>query len=326
MAITSNVTSTNAVLSGLLPVYFEKRMLPRLYANLQFYRLGQIRSIPRNQGKTIVFNRPVKFGAKTTPLTEGATPAQSNASSEIVSGTVKQYGDWVSKSDFADMTLLDLDWMAEEFEYSARLTIDQLIRNELRASASAVVTAEAGVSSDTTMQAEFLRRIRAFLTQQDVPGLFDGGTRFAYFVSPEASYDLMADTSAGGWHDSVKQAAGDVHKDTYINGFLREMLGFRLYETTNLFVSSKASGGGTATYTECLGFGRDAYGVVQIAGGGGGNLSNPQVIMQPLGSGGTEDPLRQRATLGWKVAMLPLYLGTTSDAKRAFLRRTRTTF
>jgi len=138
VAITSNVTSTNAVLSGLLPVYFEKRMLPRLYANLQFYRLGQIRSIPRNQGKTIVFNRPVKFGAKTTALTEGATPAQSNASSEIVSGTVKQYGDWVSKSDFADMTLLDLDWMAEEFEYSARLTIDQLIRNELRASASAL--------------------------------------------------------------------------------------------------------------------------------------------------------------------------------------------
>ncbi len=321
MPITANVINTNAMLSGLLPVYFEKRMLPRLYANLQLYKLGQQRSIPRNQGKTIVFNRPVKFGAKTTALTDGTTPTQGNASSEIVSGTVKQYGDWVAKSDFADMTLLDLDWMADEFEYSARLTIDTLIRNEYNASASAVTTAVASISSSLTFQAENLRRLRGMLAVNDVPGLFDGGTRYALFIEPNTAYDLMADTSAGGWHDSVKQASPK--DENYINGFLRELLGFRVYESTNVFTSSVASGGGSATYADVMAFGQDAYGVVQIAGGGGGNLANPQVIMQPLGSGGTEDPLKQRATLGWKMAFLPLYLGTTSDAKRGLVRHVR---
>lgn len=41
--------------------------------------------------------------------------------------------------------------------------------------------------------------------------------------------------------------------------------------------------------------GDDAYGVTEVTGGG------LQHIVKPLGSGGTEDPLNQRATAGWKA-------------------------
>jgi N4-gp56 family major capsid protein len=41
--------------------------------------------------------------------------------------------------------------------------------------------------------------------------------------------------------------------------------------------------------------GQDAYGIVDISGG------NAENIRQAFGSGGTADPLRQRATIGWKM-------------------------
>ena len=44
-------------------------------------------------------------------------------------------------------------------------------------------------------------------------------------------------------------------------------------------------------------FGRDAYGVVDVEGKGA-----VQLIVKPHGSGGTTDPLDQRATVGAKVA------------------------
>lgn len=327
MSISASTITTNQ--TTLLPVWFEKRMLDRLRANLQLYKMGQQRSIPRNYGKTIVFNRPVRYGAKTTPLTEGITPNQSQTSSELVSGTVKIYGDWVAKSDLMTMTAIDLDWISQEFEYSARLTIDQLIRDEYRASASAVTTAEAAVSSAATagLVAEHLRRLYSMLRAQDVPGVFDAGNRYALVIHPSNTYDLMVDTSAGGWHDIFKEGGADSTpgKEGYINGFLRDLFGFRIFESTNVFTSSKASSTDTVPYSDIMAFGKDAFGVVQVQGGGGGNLANPQVIVKPLGSGGTEDPLNQRATIGWKVIFLPLFLATTSDAKRGFLRHERYT-
>jgi N4-gp56 family major capsid protein len=318
--IASAFSTGTSTIASLLPVWYEKSMLERLRANLQLLPLGQKRSIPRNYGKTIVFNRPVKFGAKTTALTEGTNPTGNVASSELVSGTVKQYGDWIAKSDLAEMTVLDHGWLAEEFEYSARLTIDTLIANEYRASASAVTVAEASISSQAVMQAENLRRLYSQLRQQDVPGLFDGGRLYAAFIHPANTYDLMSDTSAGGWHDSMKATSVAAQRDPYITGFIRDLLGFRIYESTNVFTSAKASSTGSQSYADVMAFGKDAYGVVQIQGGGGGNLANPQVIAKPLGSGGTEDPLNLKSTIGWKVIFLPLFLTTTSDNKRGFVR------
>ena len=44
-------------------------------------------------------------------------------------------------------------------------------------------------------------------------------------------------------------------------------------------------------------FGKDAYGMVDVAGSGA-----LQIIIKPHGSAGTSDPLDQRATVGAKVA------------------------
>ena len=51
---------------------------------------------------------------------------------------------------------------------------------------------------------------------------------------------------------------------------------------------------GSPVYSTLV-LGRDAYGVTEITGGG------LEMIVKPLGSGGTGDPLNQRSTMGWKA-------------------------
>ncbi len=51
---------------------------------------------------------------------------------------------------------------------------------------------------------------------------------------------------------------------------------------------------GSPVYSTLV-LGRDAYGVTEVTGGG------LEMIVKPLGSGGTGDPLNQRSTMGWKA-------------------------
>lgn len=54
------------------------------------------------------------------------------------------------------------------------------------------------------------------------------------------------------------------------------------------------SSDGSPVYSTLV-LGRDAYGVTEVTGGG------LEMIVKPLGSGGTGDPLNQRSTMGWKA-------------------------
>jgi N4-gp56 family major capsid protein len=45
-------------------------------------------------------------------------------------------------------------------------------------------------------------------------------------------------------------------------------------------------------------YGQDAFGLVKLGGKGKPNI---RIIVKPLGSSGSEDPLDQRGTIAWKV-------------------------
>lgn len=62
----------------------------------------------------------------------------------------------------------------------------------------------------------------------------------------------------------------------------------------DLIVASAGNMTGEPTYATMI-IGQNAYGVVDIEGGG------LQTFVKQLGSGGTEDPLNQRSTVGWKA-------------------------
>lgn len=64
--------------------------------------------------------------------------------------------------------------------------------------------------------------------------------------------------------------------------------------TTDVCYPGEAGAAGRDIYSTLI-LGADAYGTVDIEGGG------IETIVKQLGSSGTADPLNQRATVGWKA-------------------------
>lgn len=57
-------------------------------------------------------------------------------------------------------------------------------------------------------------------------------------------------------------------------------------------------GGGTGEVHATIIYGKDAYGMVRL---GSASKPNIRIIVKPLGSSGSDDPLNQRGTIAWKV-------------------------
>ena len=69
--------------------------------------------------------------------------------------------------------------------------------------------------------------------------------------------------------------------------------------TTNTLKIVPSGGGysGAEVHASII-YGQHAFGMVKLGGKGKPNI---QVIVKPLGSAGSTDPLNQRGTIGWKV-------------------------
>ena len=79
----------------------------------------------------------------------------------------------------------------------------------------------------------------------------------------------------------------------------RRDYGVRFVESTEAKIFAKAGATGTGSdkidvYSTLI-LGANAYGITDVEGGG------LETIVKQLGSGGTADPLNQRATAGWKA-------------------------
>jgi N4-gp56 family major capsid protein len=109
---------------------------------------------------------------------------------------------------------------------------------------------------------------------------------FIVVISPSTHYDL-------------KSVSGFVPVKDYPNTreVLEDEVGsldeFRFIETTNAKVFAGAGSGGVDVHADII-IAQHAYGISQIEG------EALKSIYKPLGSGGTNDPLEQRATQGWK--------------------------
>lgn len=126
-----------------------------------------------------------------------------------------------------------------------------------------------------------LRKLRRTLKNNSVRSLKDG--TFALIIHPHTWYDLMGDATM---RDVIK--ANDA--DRIFNGEVGKYMGFRFVETE--LAPTVAS---TVTVYQSLAVGADFFGKVQLSG------LTAKSIFKATGSGGTEDPLEQRWTQGWKL-------------------------
>ena len=282
-------------LAGLAPsmqTYYDKKLLARLLPMFVHTQFGQKRPVPKNNGKTVDFRRMSGLSAATTPLTEGVTPSGNAITMTNITATISQYGDFVEYSDLVDMVAIDpiLDELADVLGEQASNTLDQIVRDILVAGTSVQyaagrvsrVTVAAG---DNLTVAEIRKAVRTLKRNNAKP--LEGGD-FVAIVEPGATYDLQSDTK---W-EAASQYAGSKQ---IFNGELGRLYGVRFVETSNAKKFAGAGAAGADVYATVV-IGKDAYGLIDIAGSG-----NVQNIVKPIGSSGTSDALNQRGSSGWKV-------------------------
>lgn len=302
MALNTNTTGTvgfpNAV-----AIYYPKLLLDRLEAQLHFDQFGDKKPMPKNVGNEIKWTRYTNFSANTTPLTEGTTPNGLTLASTQISAIPVQYGDFVALSDFLITEAIDpvIEGALDVLAYRAALSMDTIIRNTLHNNVTNQFAGGAANEAATSavMTASEVRKAVFRLKWRDVRPI---GSDYVGIIHPASSFDLQSETATGGWLDLNKYTTtGPLYK-----GEIGKMYGCRFVESSNVQVATGAGSGGVDIVRNFI-MGKGAYGLVELAG------NNLKTIVKQLGSGGTEDPLDQRSTVGYKFAHVTKVL----DAQRA---------
>ena len=290
-------TGENQDLSPEMKTFYDRALLKCAEPNLVHDQFGQKRPIPKGNGKTIEFRKFSSLPKSLTPLTEGVTPVGQKYNVTAITATVAQYGAYIAVSDMLQLTAFDNN-MAEITRIlgsQAGRTSDTLTR-EVLAAGTNVIYADHGkdgndepsdLGADDVLTVQDIKRAVTFLKRNNTQPLQGGD--FVAIVHPDTVYDL--------WNDSKWEEASKYAGSTQIfNGEVGRLYGVRFVETTEAKVwPANDAHGNTVDCYATLVLGADAFGVTSINNGG------IETITKQLGSGGTADPLNQRATIGWKL-------------------------
>ena len=270
--------------------FYDTALLKRCLPLLSFYEDAMKKRIPAGKGTSIEWRKFGSLTPATTPLTEGTTPAGQDLNITAINAKLDQYGDYVVVSDVLDMQAKDpvIAETSELLGEQAGLTVNRIIAEELSKGTNVRYAGnksnrEELVASDV-LTGDMIKKIVRDLRKNNIPTFADG--YYHASISAEQAYDLMSDTATGGWIDVVKYAGAK----KLLTGEIGEFGGVRFKVSSEI---PKAKDG--AVHMGIV-YGKDAYGVPEI----GANAAKPKIIVKAKGSAGTEDPLDQRSSIGWK--------------------------
>ena len=294
----ATTTQTYGNLTAEQKTFYDRTLLSRLLPNLTFLKYGQKRPMPKNEGDTINFRRFNSLAVPEASLTEGVTPDGTTLSITAVTATVAQEGNWVRLSDKISMVGIDpvLTESAALMGENAAKTLETRCAAVIFAgtnqqfaggasSASAITTGKVMNSEEVKKAVRTLRNNNA----EPVEGGYYIG-----FCDPSVAYDLQNDAL---WQDISKYNGAE----NIMKGEIGRIHGVRFILTTMCPTDAETASAGTLHKTLIVG--KDAYGVVDVNGS-----SKPEIIIKPTGSAGTEDPLNQRASVGWKAMAVTVRL------------------
>lgn len=285
--------NTISTLTNENQVFYDTALLKRCLPRLTFYEDGLKKKIPEGKGTSIEWRKFGSLAAATTPLTEGTTPAGQDLNITAITEKLSQYGDFVVVSDVLDMQAKDpvIAETSELLGEQAGLTVNKIIAGVISAGtnvryAGGKTSTDSLTATDVLTGADVKKAVRD-LRKNNIPTFGDG--YYHATISAEQAYDLMSDTANGGWIDVVKYAGAK----KLLTGEIGEYAGVRFVVSSETPVGVGAS---DAAVHKALIYGKDSYGVPEIGSG----AAKPKIIVKGKGSAGTEDPLNQRSSIGWK--------------------------
>lgn len=279
-------TTSSSTLSGLMQIFYDKVFLDRAEMELRYDFGAQKKTMPKNSGKTIYFNRFSPLSVATTALTENTNPSGVDMSSTVVSATIAEYGNYTRVSSLFEMTSLDegLKEHVEVMSQNAGETLDTLIAAELSANATAQIVSgkalTAVAATDTLTGAEIRKAVRTL--KKNKAKTFDDGL-FRAIIPTSAAYDLRGNSE---WLNANTY----VNVDLYKNGQLGVLHGVKFAETNNEIYEAS-----TVNVYHTYVFGKNAYGMLNLAG-----QPEKRIIVKNPGMSDTSNPLDMYSTIGWK--------------------------
>ena len=294
----ATTTQTYGNLTAEQKTFYDRTLLSRLLPNLTFLKYGQKRPMPKNEGDTINFRRFNSLNVPAASLTEGVTPDGTTLSITAVTATVAQEGNWVRLSDKISMVGIDpvLTESAALMGENAAKTLetrcaDVIFKGTSQQFAGGAATAAAIAAGKVINSEEIKKAVRTLRNNNAEP--VEGGY-YIGFCDPSVAYDLQNDAL---WQDISKYNGAE----NIMKGEIGRIHGVRFILTTMCPTDASTASAGTLHKTLIVG--KDAYGVVDVNGS-----SKPEIIIKPTGSAGTEDPLNQRASVGWKAMAVTVRL------------------
>lgn len=299
--------STTTSNSSNLKVYYIKLLLDVLQPRLVTEQFSEKTPLPKGEGKQVSWLRYSRIAGTTTALSEGVTPAEGSFTTQNVTATIAQYGDFVKVSDLLDMTARDpvLENLMELFGEAAAETIELLNIAELDANAAiqrvnSAANDDAITAADVPVMKEY---IKAMLTlKQDLVPAHKSGS-YGVVLHPSHEYDLMTEQNIGGFISVNNYSLSD--QKNILRGEIGKAYGMR-FTTGDRMTSAVNSGSVTVAKSYIIG--QRPFGSVALNG------KNFSLIMKDHTSGGVSNPLELFATVGYKVqGYVAKYLGGSGN-------------
>lgn len=300
--------------------HYDMTLIDEAGPELVHAQFGQKRPIPKGKGKKIEFRKFASLPKATKPLTEGVTPDGSKLNVTSIESEVGQYGDYIVTSDMLELSAIDpiLVETTKVLGKQAGMTLDTIIRNKLQGGTMVYYCPKIGADGTKTevvsrkdldksckLTVDVVRRVAASLKANNAPKI-DGS--YVAIIHPHVAYDLQNDEH---WEDAHKYTT----PENIYEGELGKIAGVRFVESSEAKIYYGTDNDlnphddsvpvpadaddcpeGLGVYG-CLFFGANAYGVTEIEGGG------LQTIFKQKGSAGTGDPLDQRSSVGYTLAI-----------------------
>ena len=295
-------TTASAGMSAEMKTFYEKRLIDQAEPKLVHDQFADFYPIPQGNGKTIEFRKYDSLPKATTPLTEGVTPDGQNLNVTAVTATLAQYGGWTPESDLLCMTAIDNHIVnaPKVLARQAGRPLDTVTRdvlaggtNVLYAPAVAAdgteteVTSRSALTMNSKLTPQLFFRAAAQLGAMNADTI---GDSYVAIIHPYAAYDLKT-------NKDFIEVSKYANPDAIFNGEIGKLGNIRFVETSEAKIwkddTCPANGSGRYAVFGTLVLGAHAYGVTELEGGG------LQHIVKQLGYG--DDPLNQRASIGWKA-------------------------
>lgn len=297
------IAQTGTTITSLIPKFWDSVLGENLYPNLYLYQFGSKRQVPRNFGIDIKIPRLVKQNivGLVNGASEGVVIGTSPASSNFISGTLKQFAGAYRHSDVVIMTALSdvIELSLRDIARDIAKRMDSHIRDQISGAGtliggSGAATGTADVTTSDVLRSSDLLKAAVLLDSADNPRPADG--HFPFVTHPLAVYDLQSSLSANSWLEVNKYGDSSTVGNLY-RGEVGRIFGSRVVTSTNtkrLVASGGMSEGANSGYRSFM-LAPESYYVTEVSD------MTAKTFVKQLGSAGALDPVNQVATVGAKV-------------------------